>query len=65
MLDVFIHRRETLGADPWPYDLPSNRTALSAMCTYAGQQAQISRLLNPEELFHPGSLDDPPQYVGA
>jgi hypothetical protein len=35
------------------------------MCAYAYEQALTEKLLSPEALFHPGSLDDPPQYVGA
>jgi 4,5-dihydroxyphthalate decarboxylase len=63
--EALEEQREILGADPWPYDLPSNRKSLSAMCAYAYEQALTEKLLSPEALFHPGSLDDPPQYVGA
>jgi 4,5-dihydroxyphthalate decarboxylase len=63
--EALEEQREVLGRDPWPYDLSSNRKTLLAMCGYAHEQALTTNLLTPEELFHPGSVDDPPQYVGA
>jgi 4,5-dihydroxyphthalate decarboxylase len=58
-------QRAVLGDDPWPYDLPNNRRALEALCAYAHAQGLTSRRLQVEELFHPGSIDEPPKYVGA
>jgi 4,5-dihydroxyphthalate decarboxylase len=58
-------QRAVLGDDAWPYDLPNNRHALEALCRYGHAQGLTSRLLQVEELFHPGSVDEPPKYVGA
>jgi 4,5-dihydroxyphthalate decarboxylase len=58
-------QRQILGADPWPYDLPNNRKALDVLCGYAHRQGLTAQRLTPEDLFHPASMDDPPQYVGA
>jgi 4,5-dihydroxyphthalate decarboxylase len=63
--EALEEQRQTLGADAWPYDLPNNRAALEAICRYAFEQALTTSLLNPEDLFFPASLDDPPRYVGA
>jgi 4,5-dihydroxyphthalate decarboxylase len=63
--EALEEQRSILGHDPWSYDLPSNQTALRAACRWAYEQGLTSRLLEVEELFHPGSVDDPPQYVGA
>jgi 4,5-dihydroxyphthalate decarboxylase len=63
--EALEEQREVLGPDPWPYDLSSNHKTLSALCRYAHEQALTGTLLTPAELFHAGSLDDPPQYVGA
>lgn len=41
----------TLGADPWPYGIDRNRTALRTLCRYAHEQHLTSRLLTVEELF--------------
>lgn len=63
--EALEEQRSILGDDPWPYDLPSNRAALEAACTYAHRQGLTSRRFTPDELFDPGSVDDPPHYVGA
>jgi 4,5-dihydroxyphthalate decarboxylase len=63
--EALEEQRETLGRDPWPYDLENNRVALEAICRYAGNQGLTRRQFTPEELFDPASLDDPPKYVGA
>jgi 4,5-dihydroxyphthalate decarboxylase len=63
--EALEEQRDVLGSDPWPYDLPNNRTALDAICRYACEQALTKNTLSPAELFFPASLDDPPLYVGA
>jgi 4,5-dihydroxyphthalate decarboxylase len=63
--EALEEQRSILGHDPWPYDLPGNQAALRAACRWAHEQGLTSRLLEVEELFHAGSVDDPPQYVGA
>ena len=63
--EALEEQRETLGRDPWPYDLENNRAALEAVCRYAHRQGLTRRQFTPEELFDPASLDDPPKYVGA
>ena len=63
--EALEEQRTVLGSDPWPYDLPANRAGLEALCGYAHTQGLTSRRLPVDELFHPSSVDDPPQYVGA
>lgn len=63
--EALEEQQAILGADPWSYDLPSNRENVDALCRYAHRQGLTSKRFTPEELFDPGSLDDPPQYVGA
>jgi 4,5-dihydroxyphthalate decarboxylase len=63
--EALEEQRAVLGRDPWPYDLPNNLKALSAMCEYAYQQGLTANRIEPIDLFDPGSLDDPPRYVGA
>jgi 4,5-dihydroxyphthalate decarboxylase len=63
--EALEEQRDVLGADPWPYDLPSNLAALEAISRYASDQALTTRLLTADDLFFPASLDDPPHYVGA
>lgn len=63
--EALEEQRAILGRDPWPYDLPSNLKALEAACGYAYRQGLTNRQLTVQDLFHPGSVDDPPQYVGG
>lgn len=63
--EALEEQRAVLGRDPWPYDLPGNQKALEAACGYAYHQGLTERQLTVSELFHPGSVDDPPKYVGA
>ncbi len=63
--EALEEQRNVMGDDPWAYDLPRNRVALDAVCGYAYDQGLTRQRLQPEDLFHPGSLDDPPKYVGS
>ena len=51
--------RAILGPDPYPYDYHDNLAAIEAMCAYSYEQGMTSRLLAPEELFAPSTLDYP------
>src|SRR5206468_9576230 len=41
--EALEEQRRVLGSDPWPYDFPSNRPALEAICRYAHRQGLTSR----------------------
>ena len=47
--------RALLGADPWPYTIEGNRTALETLLDYAFEQRLTERRLEIEELFTPGT----------
>jgi 4,5-dihydroxyphthalate decarboxylase len=47
--------RALLGADPWPYTIEGNRTALDTLLDYAFEQRLTERRLEIEELFTPGT----------
>jgi 4,5-dihydroxyphthalate decarboxylase len=50
--------RELLGTDDfWPYGLEPNRQCLSTFLRYSFEQGLSSRLLAPEELFAPETLE--------
>ena len=42
-----------MGADYWTYGLADNSADLQAFCRYCYSQHLTSRLMSPEELFHP------------
>lgn len=63
--EALEEQRTVLGPDPWPYDLASNWKALDALCNYAASGGLTRQRLQPDDLFFPASVDDPPQYVGA
>ena len=46
-----------MGPDIWPYGFRRNRDELGAMTRYAHEDGLTGRRLEPEELFHPSTLD--------
>ena len=49
--------RALMGDDFWPYGLDANRKTLEAFLRHHHAQGLSSRLVKPEELFHPGTLE--------
>jgi 4,5-dihydroxyphthalate decarboxylase len=49
--------RELMGEDFWPYGLESNRKTLEVFLRHHHAQGLSSRLVKPEELFHPATHD--------
>jgi 4,5-dihydroxyphthalate decarboxylase len=49
--------RELMGADFWPYGFEKNRETLATFLRYHHEQGLSRRLLKPEELFAPQTLE--------
>ena len=49
--------RALMGDDFWPYGFEANRKTLEAFMRHHHAQGLSSRLVKPEELFHPGTLE--------
>jgi 4,5-dihydroxyphthalate decarboxylase len=49
--------RDLMGEDFWPYGLAANEHALATFLRYSHAQGLADRLLRPEELFAPETLD--------
>jgi 4,5-dihydroxyphthalate decarboxylase len=49
--------RAQMGDDFWPYGVEANRKTLEAFLRHHYAQGLSSRLVKPEELFHPGTLE--------
>ena len=47
--------RALMGEDFWPYGLAANRDVLATFLRHHHAQGLSSRLLSPEELFHPST----------
>ncbi|MGG5820566.1 ABC transporter substrate-binding protein [Falsiroseomonas sp. HW251] len=47
---------EMMGGDPWPYGFARNRDEVAAMCRYGHEDGLATRIVAPEELFHPSVL---------
>jgi 4,5-dihydroxyphthalate decarboxylase len=47
--------RETMGEDFWPYGLEANRHTLETFLRHHHKQGLSSRLVTPDELFHPST----------
>ena len=49
--------RTTMGEDFWPYGVEASRKTLESFLKHHHAQGLSSRLVKPEELFHPGTLE--------
>jgi 4,5-dihydroxyphthalate decarboxylase len=49
--------RDLFGGDWWPYGLEPNRKTIETLLQYSFEQGLSKRLLNPESLFAPESLE--------
>lgn len=49
--------RELMGEDFWPYGVEASRKTLESFLKHHHSQGLSSRLVTPEELFHPGTLE--------
>jgi len=49
--------RALMGRDYWPYGFEPNRETLATFLRYHHEQGLSKRLLRPEELFAPESLE--------
>jgi 4,5-dihydroxyphthalate decarboxylase len=57
LIDHIEKTRELMGDDYWPYGLEPNRHVLETFLRYSFEQSLSKRLLKPEELFAPESLE--------
>ena len=49
--------RREMGDDFWPYGFEKNRDTLATFLRYSFEQGLSKRLLQPEELFAPETLE--------
>ena len=54
--DAVKRAQEVMGKDFWPYGVEENRPTLEAFCQFAYEQGVCHRLMKPEELFPPQTL---------
>lgn len=54
--ETFAQSKPFFGGDPWPYGIKKNERALNRFLASAYEQALVSRLFRPEELFAASSL---------
>ena len=57
LVDHIDKTTELMGADFWPYGLEANRHVLETFLRYSHEQGLSKRLLTPDEIFAPESLD--------
>ena len=55
--DRLKEARDLMGQDFWSYGMESNRHVLETFFQHHHQQGLSSRLVRPEEMFHPGTLE--------
>lgn len=54
---AFEEQAAIMGGDPWPYGFARNRAEVAAMARFAAEDGLAPRAVEPEELFHPSTLD--------
>jgi 4,5-dihydroxyphthalate decarboxylase len=57
LVDAAEEARALMGHDFWPYGLERNRQTLETFLRYSFEQRLIPRLPEPEELFHPATIE--------
>jgi 4,5-dihydroxyphthalate decarboxylase len=57
MDEALRNARKLMGEDFWPYGLEPNRHVLESFLKFHHEQGLSSRVLKPEELFHPSTLE--------
>ena len=62
-LHLLEEQRRILGPDPWAYGLEPNRRAIETIALYAYEQGLTERLVTPEELFFPSTLERIPRFL--
>ena len=55
---AYAEQEADLLGDPFAYGVDANRAALEAILRYAAEQGFTSRVLEPEEIFHPSTVTD-------
>lgn len=58
LVDEFEQTRALMGDDYWAYGVEENRRDLEALARYSHEQGLAARLVQPEELFAPTTLDE-------
>jgi len=64
VMQALEEQKEQIGKDPWKFNFKDNEFILKKAISYSYKQGLIDRLINPEELFVPSTLDKKPSYVG-
>ena len=64
VMQALEEQKEQIGKDPWKFNFKDNEFILKKAISYSYKQGLIDRLINPEELFVPSTLDKKPGYIG-
>jgi 4,5-dihydroxyphthalate decarboxylase len=61
--DTYEQQVDLMGADPFAYDPEQSRKAIETLVRYAVEQGILNKTIELEQLFHPSTLEAPPEYV--
>jgi 4,5-dihydroxyphthalate decarboxylase len=61
--DTYEQQVDLMGPDPFAYDPERSRKAVEALVRYAVEQGILEKPIELEKLFHPSTLEAPPEYV--
>ena len=57
VVSLIEEAKKTMGEDFWPYGFSKNRATIATFLRYHYEQGLSQRLLEPEELFAPESME--------
>ncbi|MGV9796525.1 hypothetical protein ACWDTP_00540 [Mycobacterium sp. NPDC003449] len=61
--DTYEQQVDLMGADPFAYDPERSRKAVETLVRYGVEQGILDKPIELENLFHPSTLEAPPEYV--
>jgi 4,5-dihydroxyphthalate decarboxylase len=61
--ETYERQVDLMGHDPFGYDAERSRIAVETLVRYAVDQGILAKPTTVEKLFHPSTLDAPPEYV--
>ena len=61
--DTYEQQLAVMGSDPFAYDPERSRKTIETLVSYAVQQGILEKPFKVEELFHPSTLEEVPEYV--
>jgi len=63
-MNALEEQKKKIGEESWKFNFKDNEFIIKKAIEYSYKQGLIDRLIHPEELFVPSTLDEKPSYIG-